>query len=303
LVWEYSRLNITHNVLSKRKLNKLVMGNFVNGWDDPRLLTLSGLRRRGVSANAINAFCRDIGITRSEGEVHPHRLEHFIRTDLDANSPRALGVLRPLRVVITNLPDSHFEEVEAKFFPGRSDDGYKVPFTKLVYIENTDFRETDEKNYYGLAPGKSVMLRYAYPITCTGFTKGPDGSVLEVQVEYEKDFAGKKPPKGVLNWVGQPAPGKEPHRMEARLYDNLFSSATLPEEWLEDLNKDSLTIVSGAYATPHLAAAKPGEKFQLERLGYFCVDPDGNGEKLVLNRTVTLKESFVKQGTGKGAGK
>ncbi len=303
LVWEYSRLNITHNVLSKRKLNKLVMGNFVNGWDDPRLLTLSGLRRRGVSANAINAFCRDIGITRSEGEVHPHRLEHFIRTDLDANSPRALGVLRPLRVVITNLPDSHFEEVEAKFFPGRSDDGYKVPFTKLVYIENTDFRETDEKNYYGLAPGKSVMLRYAYPITCTGFTKGPDGSVLEVQVEYEKDFAGKKPPKGVLNWVGQPAPGKEPHRMEARLYDNLFSSATLPEEWLEDLNKDSLTIVSGAYATPHLAAAKPGEKFQLERLGYFCVDPDGNGEKLVLNRTVTLKESFVKQGTGKGADK
>lgn len=300
LVWEYSRLNITHNVLSKRKLNKLVMGGFVKGWDDPRLLTLSGLRRRGVSASAINAFCRDIGITRSEGEVHPHRLEHFVRTDLDANSPRALGVLRPLRVVISNLPDSHFEEVEAKFFPGRSDNAYKVPFTKVVYIESTDFRETDEKNYYGLAPGKSVMLRYAYPITCTGFTKGPDGSVVEVQVEYEKEFAGKKPPKGVLNWVGQPAPGQEPPLIEARLYDQLFSSATLPEEWLEDLNEESLTIVSGAYASPQLAASKPGDKFQLERLGYFCVDPDSNEKRLVLNRTVTLKESSVKQGNGKG---
>ena len=305
LVWEYSRLNITHNVLSKRKLNKLVMEGHVHGWDDPRLLTLSGLRRRGVTAAAINAFCRDIGVTRSEGEVHPHRLEHFVRADLDANSPRALGVLRPLRVVITNLPDSHFEEVEAKLFPGRSDEGYKVPFTKVVYIEDTDFREIDSKDYYGLAPGKNVMLRYAYPITCTGFTLAADGSgVCEVQAEYDADFAGKKPPKGVLNWVGQPSPGQEPPRFEARLYDQLFKSATMSDEWLTDLNPESLTKVPGAFATPHLAAAKAGDRFQLERLGYFCVDSDRTEDGgMVINRTVTLRESFPKQTIASGGKK
>lgn len=300
LVWEYSRLNITHNVLSKRKLNKLVTDKYVKGWDDPRLLTLSGLRRRGVTAAAINTFCRDVGVTRAEGEVHPHRLEHFIRADLDVNSPRALGVLRPLRVVITNLPDDHFEEVEAKLFPGRSEEGYKVPFTKVIYIEDTDFRESDAKDYYGLAPGKSAMVRYAYPITCTGFTKGPDGKVVEVQAEYIKEFAGKKPPKGVLNWVGQPAPGQEPPCFEARLYDQLFTSANLPDEWLKDLNPESLTVLSGGYATPHLAKAKVGDRLQLERLGYFCVDPDSTDGALVLNRTVTLRESFPKQTGSKG---
>ena len=299
LVWEYSRLNIKHNVLSKRKLNKLVTDKYVKGWDDPRLLTLAGLRRRGVTKAAINAFCRTIGVTRSEGEVHPHVLEHFVRQDLDANSPRALGVLRPLRLVITNLPDDHYEEVEAKIFPGRSEEGYKVPFTKVVYIEDTDFREADSKDYYGLAPGKNGMLRYAYPITVTGFTKGPDGKIVEVQAEYEKDFAGKKPPKGVLNWVGQPSPGQEPPTFEARLYDHLFKSATLPDDWLADLNPESLTSIAGSYATPHLAKAKVGERFQLERLGYFCVDTDSKDGALVLNRTVTLRESFPKQ-TGKG---
>ena len=295
VVWEYSRLNITHNVLSKRKLNRLVMDGYVKGWDDPRLLTLSGLRRRGVTADAVNAFCRDIGITRAEGEVHPHRLEHHVRADLDANSPRALAVLLPLRVVITNLPDAHYEEVEAKYFPGRSEEGYKVPFTKVVYIESTDFREEDARDYYGLAPGKTVMLRYAYPITCTGHSTDSDGNVVEVQAEYDPDFKGKKPPKGVLNWVGQPAPGREPPTFEARLYDNLFKSATLPDDWLKDLNPESLHVISGCYATPALAGAAVGERFQLERLGYFCVDPDSSGAMMVLNRTVTLRESFPKQ--------
>ncbi|PRW56443.1 glutamine--tRNA ligase [Chlorella sorokiniana] len=305
LVWEYSRLNITHNVMSKRKLNRLVTDKYVDGWDDPRLLTLAGLRRRGVTPTAVNNFCREIGVTRSEGEVHLHKLDHHIRADLDATSRRALGVLRPLRVVITNLPDSHFEEVEAKYFPGRGEEGYKVPFTKVVYIEETDFREADSKDYYGLAPGKSVMLRYAYPVTCTGFSKDASGRVTEVQATYDPDFASKKPPKGVLNWVGQPAPGKEPPTFEARLYDVLFKgqNPAALDDWLGDLNPESLVAVKGAYATPELAQAKPGERFQLERLGYFCVDTESTPRAMVLNRTCTLKESFPKQTAAKGGRK
>ena len=301
IVWEYSRLNITHNVLSKRKLNKLVMEGHVRGWDDPRLLTLAGLRRRGATANAVNAFCRGLGITRAEGEIHPHRLEHHIRADLDAIAPRALGVLRPLKVVIKNLPEDHFEEVDAKVFPGRSDEAYKVPFTRVVYIESTDFREKDSKDYYGLAPGKTVMLRYAYPITCRGFKSSSNGSVTEVEAEYHPDFMkeGRKPPKGVLNWVGQPAPGQTPPLFEARLYEQLFKSPNLPEDWLLDLNPNSLTVLKGCFATPRLSQAKVGDRFQLERLGYFCVDPDSKNGAVVLNRTVTLRESFPKQSGGK----
>ena len=167
-----------------------------------------------------------------------------------------------------------------------------MPFGRVVYIEATDFRTEDSRDYYGLAPGKSVMLRYAYPITATGFTLGPDGGVAEVQATCSAAaFEGKKPPKGVLNWVGQPAPGVEPPRFEARLYDVLFSSPTLPEDWLADLNPGSVEVVRGAAATPALAAARPGDRLQLERLGYFCVDPDSRDGALVLNRTVTLKES------------
>jgi glutaminyl-tRNA synthetase len=297
VVWEYSRLNITHNVLSKRRLNKLVTEGHVGGWDDPRLLTLAGLRRRGVTPTAINAFCRDLGVTRSEGEVPTHRLEHHVRVDLDATSRRRLAVLRPLRVVVTNLPDDHLEMVEAKDFPGRSDVGYAVPFSKVLYIEATDYRDTDSKDYYGLAPGKSVMLRYAYPITCTGVKKDPvTGEAVELEATYVREY--KKPPKGVLNWVARPAPGVEPATVEVRLYGNLFKSPTpQPSDWLEDVDHASMEEVKGAMATPALAAAVPGERFQLERLGYFCVDPDSSssGGVLVLNRTCTLRESFPKQ--------
>ncbi|GAB4821823.1 hypothetical protein N2152v2_008869 [Parachlorella kessleri] len=299
LVWEYSRLNVTNNVMSKRKLNKLVTDKYVHGWDDPRLLTLAGLRRRGVTPQAINSFCREVGVTRSEGEVHLHKLEHHIRADLDATSPRQLAVLRPLRVVIINLPEDHFEEVEGKKFPGRSQEGYPLPFTRVVYLDATDFREADSKDYYGLAPGKSVMLRYAYPITCTGYSKDEAGRVVEVQAQVEKDF--KKPPKGVLNWVAQPRPGQEPPSFEARLYDVLFSSQNpaAADDWLADLNPHSLEVVTGAYANPVLAAAAVGDRFQLERLGYFCVDPDSRPGQLKLNRTCTLKESFPKQAPAK----
>lgn len=309
LVWEYSRLNITHNVLSKRKLNRLVTEGFVDGWDDPRLLTLAGLRRRGVTSAAINSFCREIGVTRSEGEVHQHKLDHHIRQDLDATSPRQLAVLRPLRVVITNLPEGHLEQVEGKLFPGRGEEGYAIPFGRVLYIEATDFREADSKDYYGLAPGKAVMLRYAYPITCAGFSRDPGtGEVTEVQAAYDPDFASKdkkKLPKGVLNWVGQPAPGRDPPRFEARLYDVLFKSQnpSAMDDWLADLNPHSLEVVRGAMATEQLAKAKPGDRFQLERLGYFCVDTDSSAGGLVLNRTCTLKESFPKQAAAKGGSK
>ncbi|MEW5320129.1 MAG: hypothetical protein WDW38_011226 [Sanguina aurantia] len=288
LVWEYARLNITHNVLSKRKLNKLVTSNLVHGWDDPRLYTLSGLptnprppTHRPVTAVAINTFCRDMGISRNTNLIATHRLEHHIRADLDIHSPRMLVVLRPLKVVITNLPDGHVEMVEAKRFPGREEAVYPVPFSKVCFMEETDFREVDEKDYYGLAPGKSVMLRYAYPIKCTGFTRDPlTGRVTELTAEYDADFKGKKPPKGVMNWVACPAPGVLPPPWS--------------DTWLEELNPDSLTVVQGALACPELSAAKAGDKFQFERLGYFCVDPDSTPGKMVVNRTVSLKDSVPK---------
>uniref|UniRef100_A0A7S0R5T3 glutamine--tRNA ligase n=2 Tax=Chlamydomonas leiostraca TaxID=1034604 RepID=A0A7S0R5T3_9CHLO len=286
--------------MSKRKLNKLVMGHFVNGWDDPRLLTLAGLRRRGVTPAAINNFCREIGITRNENVIPMHKLEHHVRSDLDATSPRTLAVLRPLKLVITNLAEDHFQEVDAKVFPGRSEESYKVPFTRVVYIEATDFKEKDEKDFYGLAPGKSVMLRYAYPVSYKGHKTDAAGNVTEVAVEADLAPTGK-PPKGVLNWVAQPKPGQEPLRFEARIYDYLFRSEdpNAVDDWLADINQASLEKLSGCVAVPLLAAAKPGDKFQFERLGYFCVDTDSKPGSLVFNRTVTLKESFPKQAAPK----
>ncbi|KAK9818383.1 hypothetical protein WJX72_011738 [[Myrmecia] bisecta] len=293
VVWEYARLNLTHNVLSKRKLNKLVTGGFVHGWDDPRLLTLSGLRRRGVTKEAINNFCREDGITRADSEVHLHKLDHHIRMDLDASSPRMLAVLRPLRVVITNLPEDHYQEVDAKVFPGREETTYKVPFTRMVYIEQDDFREQDSKDYYALAPGKEVMLKYAGRIRCTSFEKLA-GRVTQVNAEFRPMAAGEKAPKGVLNWVGQSTPGQEPAACEVRLYAHLFTEenpSSKGDDWLDYLNPDSLTVVQGALANRELLKAQPGDRFQLERLGFFCVDLDSKPGALVLNRTCTLKES------------
>ncbi|KAI8472695.1 MAG: tRNA synthetases class I, catalytic domain-containing protein [Monoraphidium minutum] len=308
VVWEYSRLNITNTVMSKRKLNRLVTDGHVNGWDDPRLLTLAGLRRRGVTPEAINAFCREIGITRNANVIPYHKLEHHVRAHLDATSPRALAVLRPLRVVLTNLPQDHCDAVAALHFPGRADSGYTVPFTRIVYIESTDFRVEDSKDYYGLAPGKTAMLRYACPITVTGYTLGADGCVSELTAEADLGYAGsgRKPPKGVLNWVGQPAPGREPEKAEIRLYECLFNSESpeaLGDEWLGDINGGSLAVLSGAVITPELAAAKAFDRFQFERLGYFCVDPDSRPGALVFNRTVTLRDSFPKDAGGGGGGR
>ncbi|ONM29187.1 Glutamine--tRNA ligase cytoplasmic [Zea mays] len=269
-VWEYSRLNISNTVMSKRKLNRLVTENWVDGWDDPRLLTLAGLRRRGVSSTAINSFIRGIGITRSDNSlIRVDRLEYHIREELNKTAPRTMVVLRPL----------------------------KLPFSRTVYIEKTDFRLKDSKDYYGLAPGKSVMLRYAFPIKCTDVIYGdtPD-DIVEIRAEYDPLKTSKL--KGVLHWVAEPAPGVEPLKVEVRLFEKLFMSENPAEleDWLGDLNPHSKEVIKDAYAVPSLATAVLGDKFQFERLGYFAVDTDSTPEKLVFNRTVTLRDSFGKAG-------
>ncbi|KAK4399962.1 Glutamine--tRNA ligase [Sesamum angolense] len=299
-VWEYSRLNITNAVMSKRKLNRLVTERWVDGWDDPRLMTLAGLRRRGVTASSINAFVRGIGITRSDcSMIRLDRLEYHIREELNKTAARTMVVLNPVKVVITNM-DASIMDLDAKKWPDApADDAssfYKVPFSKVVYIEQSDFRMKDSKDYYGLAPGKSVLLRYAFPIKCTEVILGDNQSILEIRAEY--DPLKKTKPKGVLHWVSESSPGVIPLKVEVRLFDKLFISENPAEldDWLGDLNPHSKVVVTDAYAVPSLRNAAIGDRFQFERLGYFVVDKDSSPEKLVFNRTVTLRDSYSKGG-------
>lgn len=301
-VWEYSRLNITNTVMSKRKLNRLVTEKWVDGWDDPRLMTLSGLRRRGVTSSSINAFVRGIGITRSDCSIiRLDRLEHHVREELNKSAPRKMVVINPLKVVITNMEGGTLMDLDAKKWPDAQTDDpssfYKVPFSNVVYIEHTDFRVKDSKDYYGLAPGKTVLLRYAFPIKCTDVIFGDDNeTVLEIRAEY--DPMKKTKPKGVLHWVGQPSPGVEPLKVEVRLFDKLFLSENPSEleDWLGDLNPQSKVVMPCAYAVPTLRNATVGDSFQFERLGYFTVDKDSSSDKMVFNRTVTLRDSYGKGG-------
>ncbi|GMY18387.1 glutamine--tRNA ligase isoform X1 [Fagus crenata] len=301
-VWEYSRLNVTNTVMSKRKLNRLVTEKWVDGWDDPRLMTLAGLRRRGVTPTAINAFVRGVGITRSDNStINLDRLEYHIREELNKTAPRAMVVLHPLKVVITNLEAGSIIDLDAKRWPdAQTDDAsafYKVPFSNIIYIEHSDFRMKDSKDYYGLAPGKSVLLRYAFPIKCTEVILADDKeTILEIRAEY--DPSKKTKPKGVLHWVAEPSPGVDPLVVEVRLLEKLFLSENPAEldDWLADLNPQSKELISGAYATSLLQNAAVGDKFQFERLGYFVVDRDSTPEKLVFNRTVTLKGNYSKGG-------
>ncbi|XP_021751680.1 glutamine--tRNA ligase, cytoplasmic-like [Chenopodium quinoa] len=301
-VWEYSRLNVTNTVMSKRKLNCLVTEKYVDGWDDPRLMTLSGLRRRGVSPTAINAFVRGIGITRSDSSlIRLDRFEYHVREELNKTAARAMVVLCPLKVVITNLEAGKVIDLDAKRWPDApSDDAsalYKVPFSNVVYIEKSDFRMKDSKDYYGLAPGKSVLLRYAFPIKCTDVIVGDDNeTVVEIRAEYDPEK--KMKPKGVLHWVAEPSPDVGPLKVEVRLFDRLFSSENPAEldDWLGDLNSNSKVVIPEAYAVPPLRNAVLSDRFQFERLGYFAVDKDSTPEKLVFNRTVTLRDSYAKGG-------
>ncbi|KAG4998586.1 hypothetical protein JHK82_029378 [Glycine max] len=301
-VWEYSRLNVSNTVMSKRKLNRLVTEKWVDGWDDPRLMTLAGLRRRGMTPTAINAFVRGIGITRSDGTlISVERLEYHVREELNKTASRAMVVLHPLKVVITNLEANSVIEVDAKKWPdAQADDAsafYKIPFSNVVYIEHSDFRMQDSKDYYGLAPGKSVILRYAFPIKCTEVILADDNeTILEIRAEY--DPSKKTKPKGVLHWVAQPSPGVDPLKVEVRLFERLFLSENPAEldNWLGDLNPNSKVIIPNAYGVSSIQNAKVGDNFQFERLGYFVVDQDSTSEKLVFNRTVTLKDSYSKGG-------
>ncbi|XP_064993094.1 glutamine--tRNA ligase-like isoform X6 [Musa acuminata AAA Group] len=298
-VWEYSRLNVSNTMMSKRKLNRLVMEKWVDGWDDPRLMTLAGLRRRGVSSTAINSFIRGLGITRSGNSmIRVDHLEYHIREELNKTAPRTMVVLHPLKVVITNLDSGLIMNLDVKMWPDASSDdvssNYKVPFTSVVYIEQSDFRLNDSKDYYGLAPGKAVLLRYAFPIKCTEVIHGDSDTIFEIHAEY--DPSKKIKPKGVLHWVAQPSPGVDPLKVEVRLFEKLFLSEDPAEleDWLSDLNPHSKEVIPEAYAVPSLANAVLGDRFQFERLGYFAVDPDSTPSKLVFNRTTTLRDSYSK---------
>jgi len=291
VVYEYSKLVITHIQLSKRKLQVLVQKGIVDSWTDPRLPTLGGMRRLGFTPRGINNFCDEMGFARNESIAHLSKLEHFVRQDLDQIAPRRFGIVDPIKLVLTNVPADFQQDVDALVFPGRKEETstYRMPLTKELWIEASDFREKDEKGYFGLAPGKQGMLRYAFAVQCTGFKADKDGRVTEVHAEALLDYAGK-PPKGVIHWVSV----KHALPAEIRLYDVLFKTpvvASLGDRWLEDINPESRVVKQG-YVCDALRGAKALDKFQFERVGYFCVDEDTERlGKLVLNRTITLKDS------------
>ena len=299
---EFARLNLSHTVMSKRRLLELVGKGNVNGWDDPRLPTLKGLRRRGYTPEAIRAFCEHIGVQKRDGMVEMALLEHFIREDLNKRAPRVMAVLRPLRVVLENYPEGRVEEVDAVNNPEDPGMGKrKVPFSRVLYIERDDFREAPPKKFFRLAPGQEVRLRYAYIIKCVGVVKDDrTGEVVELRCTYDPETrtggpqAGRKV-KGTIHWVSAS------HALDAevRLYDHLFVKADagdIPEgqDYTVNLNPNSLERLTGCKMEPSLAGAQPGSRYQFERQGYFCLDSDSALGKLVFNRTVALRDSWAK---------
>ncbi len=298
---EFARLELTYTVLSKRKLLELVNGGHVDGWDDPRMPTISGMRRRGYTPEAIRDFCNRIGVAKANSVVDVALLEHCVRDHLNKVAPRRMVVLNPLKVVIINYPDEQVEEMEAINNPEDERMGKrKVPFSKVVYIERDDFREDPPKKFFRLAPGREVRLRYAYYITCVDVIKDENGEIVELHCTYDPESRGGWSPdgrkvRGTLHWVS----AKHAVPIEVRLYDRLFS-VPYPEADKEGrdfkvfLNPDSLKVIT-AYAEPGLAEAQPGERFQFERQGYFCVDTrDSKPGKPVFNRTITLKDTWAK---------
>ena len=296
--YEFARLNLNYTVTSKRKLKQLVDEGHVHGWDDPRMSTLSGYRRRGYTPAAIRNFCEMIGVTRSNGVVDVAMLEFAIREDLDQNAPRAMCVLKPLKVVITNYPEGQVENLELARHPKQDLGVRQLPFTRELYIDQGDYEENPPKGYKRLEPGGEVRLRGSYVIRADEAIKDADGTVVELRCSYDPDTLGKNPEgrkvKGVIHWV--PAEGSV--ECEVRLYDRLFRSAQ-PEKseeggsFLDNINPDSLVVLQGCRAEPSLAKAQPEDRFQFEREGYFCVDPkDSAPGKPVFNRTVTLRDSW-----------
>jgi glutaminyl-tRNA synthetase len=298
---EFARLNLSYTVMSKRKLLQLVQEKKVSGWDDPRLPTLSGLRRRGYTPEAIHLFAERIGVAKRDSIVDVALLEFCLREVQNKCAPRFMAVLRPLKVIIDNYPDGTSEQIDAVNNPEDTSSGTrKVPFSRELYIERDDFMEHPPKKYYRLAPGREVRLRYAYFITCTNIVKDPaTGEIKELHCTYDPatrggDAPDGRSPKATMHWVSaQHAVGAE-----VRLYDRLFSKEN-PDDapdgnFMLNLNPYSLTVLSSCRLEPNLKDAKPGFRCQFERLGYFCVDADSNSEILVFNRTVTLKDEWVK---------
>jgi glutaminyl-tRNA synthetase len=300
--YEFARLNVTYTIMSKRKLLELVQNRLVGGWDDPRMPTISGMRRRGYPASALREFCRRIGVGKVENMIELSLLEFCIREELNRTAPRVMAVLRPLKVTIENYPDGKTEELDAVNNPEDPAAGTrKVPFGKVIYIEKDDFREEPPKDFFRLAPGREVRLRYAYFLKCERVVKdAKTGEVVELRCTYDPATRGGNAPDGrkvkaTIHWVE----AVRAVTIEARLYDRLFTledPAKIEEgkDYKEGLNPRSLTVVSDVQAEPALAGARVGEMFQFERLGYFCVDPDTSATKKVFNRTVTLKDEWVK---------
>ncbi len=298
---EFARLNLSHTVMSKRKLLQLVQEGHVNGWDDPRMPTLAGIRRRGYTPEAIRNFCEVIGVGKRDSTVDVGLLEYCIREDLNRRAPRVMAVMHPLRVVIDNYPEGQTEELEAINNPEDASMGTrKVPFSRVIYIEQDDFMEDPPKKFYRLAPGREVRLRYAYFVKCVDVVKDDRGNVIELHCTYDPATRGGGSPDGrnvkaTLHWVS----AEHSVSAEVRLYDHLFLRANPNDDsdgldFKAHLNPNSLEVLKGCHVEPGLAGAAPGSRYQFERQGYFCVDPDSSEGELVFNRTVTLRDTWAK---------
>jgi glutaminyl-tRNA synthetase len=299
--FEFDRLGLTYTLLSKRKLLTLMQEKRVTGWDDPRMPTLSGIRRRGYTPDAVRNFCAAIGVSKTNGTLELAMLEHFVREDLNKRAPRVMAVLRPLKIVIDNYPENQVDEVDAVNNPEDESAGKrKVPFSRILYIEQDDFREDPPRKYYRLSPGSEVRLRYGYFITAKSVVKNDKGEVVEVHCTYDPATRGGSSPdgrkvKGTIHWVSAA------HAVDAevRIYDKLFSQEDPNEveegqEFTANLNPNSLEVIAQAKLEPSLANAPVEGRYQFERLGYFCVDPDSKPGHLVFNRTVALKDTWAK---------
>ena len=298
---EFDRLNVTYTLLSKRKLLQLVQNGHVRGWDDPRMPTLSGIRRRGYPPAALRAFCGSIGVSKTNGTIELGLLEHHVRENLNRTASRAMAVLHPLKVVIDNYPEGHVDQMDAVNNPEDPSAGTRtVPFSKVLYIEQDDFREVPPPKYYRLSPGKEVRLRYGYFITCTSVVKDEKGEIVEIHCTYDPATRGGNSPDGrkvksTIHWVS----AEHAIDAEVRLYDNLFTKedpnqVEEGQDFLANLNPHSLEILPAAKLEPSLASLQVGDRVQFERMGYFCVDPDSAAGKLVFNRTVGLKDAWAK---------
>ena len=298
--YEFDRLALTHTLLSKRKLLKLVEEGHVEGWDDPRMPTLSGMRRRGYTSTAIRNFCANVGVSKTNGITQLQQLEYFLRQNLNQIVPRVMCVQKPLRVVIENYPDDLVEEMDAINNPEDSSAGSrKIPFSKTIFIEEDDFREDPPKKFYRLAPGREVRLRYAYLITCKEVIKDSGGRIVELRCTYDPATRGGTTPDGrkvksTIHWVS----ADHALSAEVRLYDNLFAKEDpndVPEghDFTENLNPGSLQVLHDCQIEPSVRDAERGTKYQFERLGYYCVDR-GSGNKLVFNRTIGLRDTWAK---------